>query len=82
MAEVSSFSPFAPPAESSTAAGKRRRRPLIESSPDEISDVSDDDMPKKDKEAPSGVAVPEVNVEMASPPHGQEETLPIVTGNV
>jgi hypothetical protein len=81
MAEVSSFSPFVPPAESSSAASKRRRHTVVESSPDEISDSSDDDMPK-DIQTPSGIALPEVNVEMASPPHGQEETLPIVTGNV
>lgn len=85
MAEVSSFSPFALPPQSSTAShvasGKRCRGPAVESSSDEISDASDEDTPKK-MEMPPGVSVPQVNVQMASPPRIEEVNLPVVTGNV
>src|SRR6202453_2355985 len=85
MAEVSSFSPFALPAQSSTAShvvsGKRHCGPVVESSSDEISDASDEDTPKK-TEMPPGISVPQVNVQMASPPRIEEVNLPVVTGNV
>lgn len=85
MAEVSSFSPFALPPQSSTAShvalGKRHCGPAVESSSDEISDASDEDTPKK-TEMPPGVSVPQVNVQMASPPRIEEVNLPVVTGNV
>ena len=82
MTEVSSFSPFALPTVSSTAVGKQCHCLVVDSSSDEISDSSNKDTPKKPVEMPPSVTIPQVNVEMASPPHGKEEKTPIVTGDV
>ena len=60
---------------------KKKSVPCIESS-DEGSGVSDDDTPKKATEMPSGVAIPRVQVEVASPPRPEKMKLPIATGGV
>jgi hypothetical protein len=82
MAEASSFSPFAPPAESSTAAGNRKRGPVTDSPSDDTVSSSDGDIPATASEMPPGVPVPHVNVQMASPPRNEGGTLPVVTGDV
>ena len=48
MAPVSSFAPIDVPAGSTKAGGKRQHCPGAESSPEDISDSSDDDMPGDD----------------------------------
>ena len=48
MAPVSSFAPIDVPAGSTKAGGKQQRCPGAESSPEDISDSSNDDMPDDD----------------------------------
>ena len=73
----------------SSARYSLRKKPqtatIIPSSDDSdgaASDSSDSDTPKKVAEMPPGVAVPRVQVEVASPPRVEEKDLPFATGEV
>jgi hypothetical protein len=82
MVEVPSFSSFIPPGELSTAAGSPLQGSGMAASSDDTVTSSDEDMPETAAELPPGVPVPEVHVQMASPPRNEDVALPVATGNV
>ena len=58
---------------------RKGRAPIVDTSPDEVSDLGDNNTLRKVTEMPPGVSIPRVQVEAVSPP---KTKLPCATGMV